>query len=37
VKGLNLTNQDIRYATSILANVAPAGGRALLAGVKASF
>ncbi|WP_260986269.1 TonB-dependent receptor [Bordetella genomosp. 13] len=37
VRGINLTNQDIRYATSVLRDVAPQGGRAVLVGLRGSF
>lgn len=37
VRGVNLTNQDIRYATSVLRDVAPEGGRGVLVGLKGSF
>ncbi|ARP86527.1 TonB-dependent receptor [Bordetella genomosp. 9] len=37
VRGINLTNQEIRYATSILRDVAPEGGRAVMVGVRANF
>ncbi|ALM86864.1 TonB-dependent receptor [Bordetella sp. N] len=37
VRGLNLTNQEIRYATSVLRDVAPEGGRAVMVGLRASF
>jgi len=37
VRGINLTNQDIRYATSVLREVAPEGGRAVLVGLRGSF
>ncbi|OWT80042.1 MULTISPECIES: TonB-dependent receptor [unclassified Achromobacter] len=37
LRGINLTNQEIRYATSILRDVAPEGGRAVMVGMRASF
>ncbi|WP_263144874.1 TonB-dependent receptor [Pseudomonas sp. RIT-PI-AD] len=37
VKGDNLTNQTIRYASSILRDVAPAPGRSIEAGIKVAF
>ncbi|SAI74768.1 outer membrane protein [Bordetella ansorpii] len=37
LRGINLTNQDIRYATSVLRDVAPQGGRAVLVGLRGSF
>jgi len=37
LRGLNLTNQDIRYATSVLRDVAPEGGRAVMVGLRGSF
>jgi iron complex outermembrane receptor protein len=37
VRGTNLTNQEIRYATSVLRDIAPEGGRAVMVGLRASF
>lgn len=37
VRGINLTNQDIRYATSVLRDIAPEGGRAVMVGFRANF
>lgn len=37
LRGINLTNQDIRYATSVLRDVAPEGGRAVMVGLRGSF
>lgn len=37
LRGINLTNQEIRYASSVLRDVAPQGGRAVLAGLRGSF
>ncbi|AOB33729.1 TonB-dependent receptor [Bordetella sp. H567] len=37
LRGTNLTNQEIRYSTSVLRDVAPEGGRAVMLGVLASF
>ncbi|WP_082988234.1 TonB-dependent receptor [Bordetella bronchialis] len=37
LRGTNLTNQEIRYATSVLRDIAPEGGRAVMVGVRASF
>lgn len=37
VRGINLTNQEIRYATSVLRDIAPQGGRAVLVGLKGTF
>ncbi|MCP1622680.1 TonB-dependent receptor [Pseudomonas nitroreducens] len=37
VKGENLTNQTVRYASSILRDSVPAGGRGIQAGVKVAF
>ncbi|WP_084025630.1 TonB-dependent receptor [Bordetella flabilis] len=37
LRGTNLTNQEIRYATSVVRDLAPEGGRAVLVGVRASF
>ncbi|HEY0296705.1 MAG TPA: TonB-dependent receptor [Bordetella sp.] len=36
-RGVNLTNQTIRYATSILRDIAPEPGRSLLVGLRGSF
>jgi len=36
-RGINLTNQTIRYATSILRDIAPESGRAVLVGLRGSF
>jgi iron complex outermembrane recepter protein len=36
-RGLNLTDEDIRVATSYLKDVAPLPGRSLIAGVRATF
>jgi iron complex outermembrane receptor protein len=37
LQGTNLLNETIRYATSSLKDIAPAGGRAALAGVRGTF
>lgn len=37
VKGENLTNQTVRYASSILRDVAPAAGRSLEVGLRTTF
>ncbi len=37
VKGTNLIDQTIRYSSSNLRDIAPAGGRAVLAGLRGSF
>ncbi|OZI65085.1 TonB-dependent receptor [Bordetella genomosp. 1] len=37
VRGINLTNQEIRYATSVLRDEAPQGGRAVLVGLRGNF
>jgi iron complex outermembrane receptor protein len=37
VRGTNLTNQEIRYATSVLRDIAPEGGRAVMVGMRADF
>jgi iron complex outermembrane receptor protein len=37
LRGTNLTNQEIRYATSVLRDIAPEGGRAVMVGFKANF
>jgi iron complex outermembrane receptor protein len=37
LKGVNLLNQDIRYSTSILKDVAPAGARGVVAGARLTF
>lgn len=37
VKGANLTNQTVRYASSILRDIAPAPGRSVEAGIKVAF
>jgi iron complex outermembrane receptor protein len=37
VNGDNLTNQTVRYASSILREIAPAPGRSIEAGVKVTF
>jgi iron complex outermembrane receptor protein len=37
VRGINLTNQTIRYATSVLRDIAPQGGRSVMAGIRGRF
>lgn len=37
VCGINLTNQTIRYATSVLRDIVPEGGRSARVGVRGSF
>jgi iron complex outermembrane receptor protein len=37
LRGVNLLNQDIRYSTSFLKDIAPAGKRGVIAGLRASF
>lgn len=37
LRGTNLTNQEIRYATSVLRDVAPEGGRAVMVGLRGAF
>lgn len=37
VKGENLTNQTVRYASSILRDIAPAQGRSVQVGLRTSF
>jgi len=35
--GINLTDQTIRYATSVLRDVAPEGGRSVMVGIRGRF
>ncbi|MBV6303523.1 TonB-dependent receptor [Candidimonas humi] len=37
VRGNNLTNQTIRYASSVLRDIAPEGGRSVMVGVRGRF
>lgn len=37
LRGDNLTNREVRYATSLLREIAPQGGRALRVGVRGAF
>lgn len=37
VRGDNLTNQDIRYASSVVRDIAPEGGRSVMVGVRTTF
>ncbi|MFP3518870.1 TonB-dependent receptor, partial [Pseudomonas sp. SIMBA_077] len=37
VKGENLTNQTVRYASSILRDIAPAAGRSVEVGLRTTF
>jgi iron complex outermembrane recepter protein len=37
VKGVNLTDEEARQSTSILKDIAPLGGRGVIAGVRAEF
>ena len=37
VQGMNLLDDTIRYSTSSLKDIAPAGGRAVMAGVRGAF
>jgi iron complex outermembrane receptor protein len=37
VQGTNLLNETIRYSTSSLKDIAPAGGRAVMAGLRGAF
>jgi iron complex outermembrane receptor protein len=37
LKGVNLLNQEIRFSTSILKDVAPYGGRGMVAGARLTF
>jgi iron complex outermembrane receptor protein len=37
VQGTNLLDRTIRYSTSVLKDIAPAGGRAVMAGVRGTF
>ena len=37
VRGSNLTNQEVRYATSVLRDIAPQGGRAVMVGLHTTF
>jgi iron complex outermembrane receptor protein len=37
LKGVNLLNQDIRYSTSILKDIAPLGARGVIAGARLTF
>lgn len=37
VKGQNLTNQTVRYASSILRDIAPAPGRGIEVGLRTTF
>lgn len=37
VKGLNLTDEEVRYSTSVLKDIAPAAGRGVLVGLRTEF
>ena len=37
VNGENLTNQTVRYASSILRDIAPAPGRSVQFGIRTTF
>ncbi|MEK6295858.1 MAG: TonB-dependent receptor, partial [Paraburkholderia tropica] len=37
VRGDNLTNQDVRYASSVVRDIAPEGGRSVMVGLRSTF
>lgn len=37
VRGDNLTNQEIRYASSVVRDIAPQGGRSVMVGMRTTF
>ncbi|WP_408152349.1 TonB-dependent receptor [Paraburkholderia strydomiana] len=37
VRGDNLTNQEIRYASSVVRDIAPEGGRSVMVGMRTTF
>ncbi|NML30503.1 TonB-dependent receptor [Paraburkholderia sp. G-4-1-8] len=37
VRGDNLTNQEIRYASSVVRDIAPQGGRSVMVGLRTTF
>lgn len=37
LRGDNLTNQDVRYASSVVRDIAPEGGRSVMAGLRTTF
>jgi len=37
LRGDNLTNQDIRYASSVVRDIAPEGGRSVMVGLRTRF
>jgi iron complex outermembrane receptor protein len=37
LRGDNLTNQDVRYASSVVRDIAPEGGRSVMVGLRTTF
>lgn len=37
VRGQNLTNQDVRYASSVVQDIAPQSGRSVMVGLRTAF
>jgi iron complex outermembrane receptor protein len=37
LRGQNLTNQEVRYASSVVRDIAPEGGRSLMIGLRTTF
>ncbi|WP_232471022.1 TonB-dependent receptor [Caballeronia hypogeia] len=37
VRGQNLTNQEVRYASSVVRDIAPEGGRSVMVGLRTTF
>jgi iron complex outermembrane recepter protein len=37
LRGQNLTNQDVRYASSVVRDIAPEGGRSVMIGLRTTF
>ncbi|MEJ8795572.1 TonB-dependent receptor [Trinickia caryophylli] len=37
LRGQNLTNQDVRYASSVVRDIAPEGGRSVMVGLRTRF
>ncbi len=37
VRGQNLTNQEVRYASSVVRDIAPEGGRSVMIGLRTAF
>jgi iron complex outermembrane recepter protein len=37
IRGQNLTNQDVRYASSVVRDIAPQGGRSVMVGLRTAF